>query len=116
MLRSHSNTQQLFTCTHDANARTHARTFCREKKNFGGLDSIGRVCGHECYKRALYELRSLDIADGGPSAVELSELTKLKVDPGEVEQEWWNEGAEDSESLMSRLDELMHQVCLKQRA
>ena len=25
----------------------------REKKNFGGLDSIGRVCGNECYKRAL---------------------------------------------------------------
>ena len=71
-----------------------------------------QVCGHECYKRALYELRSLDVADGGPSAVELSELTRLSVDPAEVEQEWWNEGAEDSESLMSRLDELFHQVCV----
>ena len=76
----------------------------REKKNFGGLDSIGRVCGAQCYPRALAELRALDANDGGPTASELMDLSRLQVDPTEVEEEWWNEGAEDSESLTSRLD------------
>ena len=39
----------------------------REKKNFGGLDSIGRVCGNECYKRALGELMGLDSQTAVPA-------------------------------------------------
>lgn len=49
----------------------------REKKNFGGFDSIGRVCGAECYKRALSELRSLDASEGGPSMGDVSALSNL---------------------------------------
>ena len=83
----------------------------REKKNFGGLDSIGRVCGAECYQRALSELRSLDDSDGGPSAVDVDALSSLTVDPAEVAEEWWvSEGAEDSKSLDDRLSELLHQI------
>jgi len=81
----------------------------REKKNFGGLDSIGRVTGQACYQRALQELKALD-QDGGPTPAELSEVQNLSVDPTEVEDEWWNEGAEDDFSLTSRLDELLHQA------
>lgn len=84
----------------------------REKKNFGGLDSIGRVCGPACYARALSELRGLDVGDGGPSAVDMVELSKLHVDPAEAEEEWWIEGpsGEDATSLQQRLDELLHQI------
>ena len=46
----------------------------REKKNFGGLDTIGRVTGHACYQRALSELRGLDVDTGGPTPAEVSEL------------------------------------------
>ena len=82
----------------------------REKKNFGGFDSVGRVCGAKCYTRALHELKALDQADGGPTFAELSEVGKLKVDPIEVEEEWWTEGAEDKESVTERLNEFLHQV------
>ena len=83
----------------------------REKKNFGGLDSIGRVCGAECYLRALSELRSLDENDGGPSEEDVEKLSGLQVDPMEVMEEWWNsDGAEDSKSLEERLSEFVHQL------
>lgn len=82
----------------------------REKKNFGGLDSIGRVCGNECYTRALAELRSLDASEGGPSEADMSRVSDLRVDPVEVMEEWWSEGAEDSKSLGERMHELIYQL------
>ena len=82
----------------------------REKKNFGGFDSVGRVCGTKCYTRAVQELKALDPAEGGPTFAELAEVGKLKVDAIEVEEEWWTEGAEDSESVTQRLNEFLHQV------
>mmetsp|Transcript_41004 Transcript_41004/g.108374 ORF Transcript_41004/g.108374 Transcript_41004/m.108374 type:complete len:281 (+) Transcript_41004:2-844(+) len=83
----------------------------REKKNFGGLDSIGRVCGDECYQRALAELRSMDEGEGGPTSADMGPLSSLSVDPVEVGEEWWvSDGAEDSKSLDERLNELLHQI------
>ena len=70
----------------------------------------GRVCGKECYQRALEELRSLDAADGGPSTAEVRALSGLHVDPCEVQEEWWSGGAEDNKSLDERLNELLYQV------
>ena len=56
------------------------KTNVREKKNFGGLDSVGRVCGAECYQRALRELRNMDPAEGGPSSVDVQSISNLSVD------------------------------------
>ena len=88
------------------------KTNVREKKNFGGLDSIGRVCGAECYMRALRELRNLDAADGGPALADVQSISNLSVDTVEVEEEWWtaSASAEDSKSLDERLQELLHQL------
>ena len=59
--------------------RLELRANVREKKNWGGLDSIGRATGVMCHQRALEELRELDPAEGGPDKAEIEKLAKLQV-------------------------------------
>eukprot|EP00316_Scyphosphaera_apsteinii_P020048 CAMPEP_0119331740 /NCGR_PEP_ID=MMETSP1333-20130426/81294_1 /TAXON_ID=418940 /ORGANISM="Scyphosphaera apsteinii, Strain RCC1455" /LENGTH=625 /DNA_ID=CAMNT_0007341413 /DNA_START=54 /DNA_END=1931 /DNA_ORIENTATION=+ len=82
----------------------------REKKNWGGLDSIGRVCADECRERAIAELSDLDATEGGPTAAELERLKQLGVDPLEVQEAWWCDGVESESQLDARLLELMDQI------
>lgn len=82
----------------------------REKKNWGGLDSIGRVCGVMCHQRALEELRELDADSGGPSAAEVAKLSKIQVDPLEAQEEWWADGVESDKNLEARLHEFLDQI------
>ena len=88
------------------------RANAREKKNFAGMDCIGLATGAKCFARALAELKGLDQSDGGPGRAELDALSRLSVDPGEVEEEWWTKGAdaESDSSAEMRLDELLHQA------
>jgi len=90
--------------------RLELKANVREKKNWGGLDSIGRVCGVMCHQRALEELRELDQDSGGPGPAEVAKLGKIQVDPLEVQEEWWSDGAESDKNLGDRLDEFLDQI------
>jgi len=82
----------------------------RERKNWGGLDSIGRVTGVMCHQRALEELRELDEHEGGPDKADVEKFAKLQVDPLEVQEEWWCDGVESDKDMEKRLLEFLDQI------
>ena len=59
----------------------------RERKNWGGLDSVGRVVGAQCRQRALSELRGLEVL----SDSEMRKVNELSVVAQEVSEPWWSE-------------------------
>lgn len=87
------------------------KIYAREKKNWGGFDSTGIVCGSACGQRALAELRSISTTEVATEAEVTSKLSKLRLEPLETENNhWWSEGAESDESLGERMQELLLQM------
>jgi len=93
-----------------AGSRLELKANVRERKNWGGLDSIGRVTGVMCHQRALEELRELDENDCGPKKGEVEKLARICVDPLEVQEEWWSDGVESDKDMEKRLLEFLDQV------
>ena len=69
----------------------------REKKNFGGRDTIGQAVGAECRERAIVQLASL--AD----SAELDALRSIPLRTAEVETPWWVTAAERTDSVRACL-------------
>ena len=69
----------------------------REKKNFGGRDTIGQAVGAECRERAIVQLASL--AD----SAELDALRSIPLGTAEVETPWWVTAAERTDSVRACL-------------
>lgn len=86
------------------------RANVREKKNWGGLDSIGRVVGVQCRERAVAELSELDVTEGGPTPTEVKKLRQIQVDHTEAAEAWWSEGVETEKEVDQRLGELLYQI------
>eukprot|EP00967_Tisochrysis_lutea_P146926 scaffold278232_cov31-Tisochrysis_lutea.AAC.1 len=76
----------------------------REKKNLGGLDTIGARRGHGCVDRAL---RSF-----GPAITpeELHAMRNIKVDHAEAERRWWNNGMETGQDVRKRIRRLLSEI------
>ena len=80
----------------------------REKKNFGGRDTIGTVCGDECGARALGKLTQLLGAE--EAAAELPALKSVALETTEVEEPWWVTGVENKQQVSARVAEFIHQI------
>ena len=81
------------------------RSNAREKKNFGGRDTIGQSIGEQCGKRAISGLKEM-----GASPAELRSLEELSFVTDEVEQPWWVASVESKEQVKLRIEELIHQI------
>ena len=66
----------------------------REKKNFGGRDTIGMATGVECGKRAISQLAMI-----GAKENDLEALKRFPLEVTEVEQQWWVTGVESKEQV-----------------
>jgi len=79
----------------------------REKQNFGGRDSIGKVFGPEIVQRTYEELIK---SYGGQSNSTIENFSRLCFDIQEVEERWWINTAESSVVLQARMEEFMSQL------
>ena len=77
----------------------------REKKNFGGRDTIGQSVGAECGTRATSLLKALGTAEEVEAVRAVAHF-----DVSEVEQQWWVTAAESKEQVQKRMEELLHQI------
>ncbi|KAL1515006.1 hypothetical protein AB1Y20_004077 [Prymnesium parvum] len=80
----------------------------RERKNWGGFDSIGRVYGAACKTRALAELRAL--GDGAPPESVMRSLQTIRVDHQEVSEPWWSDTPESDEQMSVRIATFVNQI------
>ena len=83
----------------------HLKPNAREKKNFGGRDTIGQSVGAECGTRATSLLRTLAGAEDFARCEQAAQF-----DVTEVEQQWWVTAAESKEEVDVRMDELINQI------
>ena len=72
----------------------HLKPNAREKKNFGGRDTIGQSVGAECGTRATSLLRTLAGAEDFARCEQAAQF-----DVTEVEQQWWVTAAESKEEV-----------------
>eukprot|EP00746_Dinoflagellata_sp_MGD_P009518 gnl/MRDRNA2_/MRDRNA2_119381_c0_seq1.p1 gnl/MRDRNA2_/MRDRNA2_119381_c0~~gnl/MRDRNA2_/MRDRNA2_119381_c0_seq1.p1 ORF type:complete len:490 (+),score=111.15 gnl/MRDRNA2_/MRDRNA2_119381_c0_seq1:86-1555(+) len=79
----------------------------REKQNFGGRDSIGKVYGPDIVQRAYDEL--IKSYDGHVNST-IEKFSRLCFDIQEVEERWWIATAESSVVLQARMEEFMSQL------
>jgi len=83
----------------------HLKPNAREKKNFGGRDTIGQSLGADCGTRATSLLRALAGAEDFARCEQAAQF-----DVTEVEQQWWVTAAESKEEVDVRMDELINQI------
>lgn len=76
----------------------------REKKNLGGLDTIGSCRGHACVDRALRLFgRSITQA-------EQAGMRRVEVDSTEAEHRWWSSGVETRSAVRRRIRQLLAEI------
>jgi hypothetical protein len=73
----------------------HLKPNAREKKNFGGRDTIGQSLGADCGTRATSLLRALAGAEDFARCEQAAQF-----DVTEVEQQWWATAAERKEEAV----------------
>ena len=73
----------------------HLKPNAREKKNFGGRDTIGQSVGAECGTRATSLLHNLAGAEDFARCEQAAQF-----DVTEVEQQWWATAAERKEEAV----------------
>jgi broad specificity phosphatase PhoE len=76
----------------------------REKKNFGGLDTIGARRGLACVGRALGAFGQ------AASASELSAMRGVALEAGEAERKWWTSTVESRRAVRLRIRQLLAEL------
>lgn len=88
----------------DSPATLVLKPVLREKKNLGGLDTIGSRRGQACVDRALRSFgRSVTHA-------ELAGMRRVEVDTSEAERRWWNTGVETRRAVRRRIRRLLAKI------
>ena len=80
----------------------------REKKNLGGLDTVGACCGEECVTRAISKLE--EVAPDGEFAQLRESCLELEIDTSEAAEPWWTNGVESKPEATKRIAELLKQI------
>ncbi|CAE7500615.1 EXD3, partial [Symbiodinium pilosum] len=83
---------------------------CKEKQNFGGLDTVCTKMGEEILATSLDELKSL-YSDLEKDKFIVNSFQQMRFDLEEVLDRWWPDGqAESTAQLKARLQEFMFQL------
>eukprot|EP00439_Symbiodinium_sp_Y106_P071310 s508_g12.t2 len=83
---------------------------CKEKQNFGGLDTVCTKLGEEILQSSQEELRVLYSRLEKDKFI-VDAFRQLRFDVEEVQERWWPEGqAESTGQLKARMREFMYQL------
>ncbi|CAE7441215.1 EXD3 [Symbiodinium natans] len=83
---------------------------CKEKQNFGGLDTVCTKLGEEILQSSQEELKSL-YSDLEKDTFIINSFRQLRFDLEEVQERWWPEGqAESTAQMKARMQEFMYQL------